>query len=183
MRNKVMIWMALVVALVMQGCQKEPINNDIEGFWQLEQFVVKDTREVVTCERLYYSITRMVTEVAEKEGPNGYGSYIGRTEYRNNETQLVLKDFKVRANTSDNKQDAPVEMLRHFGIDNQAETALSSITTILQPIILIVIGGAVGVLFYAVYAPLLQVMTDLDTDNQNAVQAVRAAAALFRAVR
>ena len=47
MRNKVMIWMALVVALVMQGCQKEPINNDIEGFWQLEQFVVKDTREVV----------------------------------------------------------------------------------------------------------------------------------------
>lgn len=125
MRNKVMIWMALVVALVMQGCQKAPINNDIEGFWQLEQFVVKDTREVVTCERLYYSITRMVTEVAEKQGPNGYGSYIGRTEYRNNETQLVLKDFKVRANTSDNKQDAPVEMLRHFGIDNQAETVFN----------------------------------------------------------
>ena len=46
MRNKVMIWVALVVTLVMQGCQKEPINNDIEGFWQLEQFVVKDTREV-----------------------------------------------------------------------------------------------------------------------------------------
>ena len=87
--------------------------------------MVKDTREVVTCERLYYSITRMVTEVSEKQGPNGYGSYIGRTEYRNNETQLVLKDFKVRANTSDHKQDAPVEMLRHFGIDNQAETVFN----------------------------------------------------------
>ena len=42
--------------------------------------------------------------------------------------------------------------------DNQAETALSSIMTVLQPIILVIIGGAVGVLFYAIYSPLLQVM-------------------------
>ena len=120
-----MTWMVVVMTVVMQGCRKEPVNNDMEGFWQLRQFVVKGTGEVVTCQRLYYGITRMVTEVSEKQGPNGYGSYIGRTEYRNNETQLVLKDFKVRANTSDNKQDAPVEMLRHFGIDSQAETVFN----------------------------------------------------------
>lgn len=122
MRYRIMTWVVVVMALLMQACEKAPINSNIEGFWQLQQFTLKETEEVITCQRLYYSITRMVTEVAEKEGPNGYGSYIGRTEYRNNETQLVLKDFKVRASTSDNKQDASVETLRHFGINSQTET-------------------------------------------------------------
>lgn len=106
----------------LSGCQKAPINSDIEGQWILKQFTLRETDETVTCERLYYSITRMVTEVAEKQGPNGYGTYIGRTEYRNNETQLVVKDFKVRQSTSDSGEDAPVEKLRHFGINNQVET-------------------------------------------------------------
>lgn len=106
----------------LSGCQKAPINSDIEGQWILKQFTLRETDETVTCERLYYSITRMVTEVAEKQGPNGYGTYIGRTEYRNNETQLVVKDFKVRQSTGDSGEDAPVEKLRHFGINNQVET-------------------------------------------------------------
>lgn len=106
----------------LSGCQKAPINSDIEGQWILKQFTLRKTDETVTCERLYYSITRMVTEVAEKQGPNGYGTYIGRTEYRNNETQLVVKDFKVRQSTGDSGEDAPVEKLRHFGINNQVET-------------------------------------------------------------
>lgn len=109
----------------LSGCQKAPINSDIEGQWILKQFTIRETDETVTCERLYYSITRMVTEVAEKQGPNGYGTYIGRTEYRNNETQLVVKDFKVRQSTSDSGEDAPVEKLRHFGIDNQVETVFN----------------------------------------------------------
>lgn len=104
------------------GCKKAPINSDIEGMWILKQFTILETNKTVTCQRLYYSITRMVTEVAEKEGTNGYGSYISRTEYRENESQLILKDFKVRASTSDNKQNAPIEALRHFGINNQQET-------------------------------------------------------------
>lgn len=104
------------------GCKKAPINSDVEGLWVLERFTVAETGETVECERLYYSITRMVTEVAEKDGSKGYGAYIGRTEYRNGETQLVVKDFKVRQSTGDNGQDAPVEKLKHFGIGNQQET-------------------------------------------------------------
>lgn len=111
----------------LSGCQKAPINSDIEGQWILKQFTLRETDETVTCERLYYSITRMVTEVAEKQGPNGYGTYIGRTEYRKNETQLVVKDFKVRQSTGDSGEDAPVEKLRHFGIDNQVETVFDVI--------------------------------------------------------
>lgn len=49
-----MTWMVVVMTVVMQGCRKEPVNNDMEGFWQLRQFVVKGTGEVVTCQRLYY---------------------------------------------------------------------------------------------------------------------------------
>ena len=109
----------------LSGCQKAPINSDIEGQWILKQFTLRKTDETVTCERLYYSITRMVTEVAEKQGPNGYGAYIGRTEYRNNETQLVVKDFKVRQSTGDSGENAPVEKLRYFGIDNQVETVFN----------------------------------------------------------
>lgn len=42
--------------------------------------------------------------------------------------------------------------------DNQAETALSSITTVIQPVILFIIGGSVGLLFYAIYSPLIEIM-------------------------
>lgn len=120
-------WIYMLIAAVglligTAGCKKAPINSDVEGFWVLERFTVTETGETVECERLYYSITRMVTEVAEKDGSKGYGAYIGRTEYRNGETQLVVKDFKVRKSTSDNGQDAPVEKLKHFGIGNQQET-------------------------------------------------------------
>lgn len=104
------------------GCKKAPINSDVEGLWVLERFTVAETGETVECERLYYSITRMVTEVAEKDGSKEYGAYIGRTGYRNGETQLVVKDFKVRQSTGDNGKDAPVEKLKHFGINNQQET-------------------------------------------------------------
>lgn len=125
--RKIIGYMAVTVCTVLlaglvEGCTKEPLDDDVEGFWQLKTFVVKETGDTVTCHRLYYGITRMVTEVSEKQGTGGYGSYIGRTEYRKNGTQLVLSDFKVRAYTSDNGQDAPVEMLRHFGIDSQKET-------------------------------------------------------------
>lgn len=123
MKTYMMILLAGVcLAIGLGGCKKAPINSDIEGQWILKQFTIRETDETVTCERLYYSITRMVTEVAEKQGPNGYGAYIGRTEYRNDETQLVVKDFKVRQSTGDSGENAPVEKLRPFGIDNQAET-------------------------------------------------------------
>ena len=47
--------------------------------------------------------------------------------------------------------------------ENQAERAISSLTSIIQPIILCIIGASVGILFYAVYSPLLQVMNTLGT--------------------
>lgn len=65
------IMMFIGLTMSFAGCKKAPINTDVEGFWILEQFTVTETGETVKCERLYYSITRMVTEVAEKDGTKG----------------------------------------------------------------------------------------------------------------
>lgn len=127
MKKILAILYMLCLIIGINGCKKAPINSDIEGLWRLKQFTILETDKSITCQRLYYSITRMVTEVSEKEGPNGYGTYISRTEYRENGTQLVLKDFKVRSSTSDNKQNAPIESLRNFGINNQQETIFNII--------------------------------------------------------
>ena len=82
-----------------------------------------ETCETVECSNLYYSITNVVTQVSEREGSNGYGSYVSRTEYRDNETKLVLRDIMVRVGfTADTGENAPVEDLRHYGIDSQEET-------------------------------------------------------------
>ena len=45
--------------------------------------------------------------------------------------------------------------------ENQVERSLTTLTGFIQPIILIIIGASVGILFYAVYSPLLQVMNTL----------------------
>lgn len=112
----IVLFLALFVS-----CEKAPIRSDVEGFWRLERYTVLSTDETVECNRLYYSITRQVTEVTDKGG-NGFGAYICRTGYEDNENTLVLRDFKVRSGTGDNGVDAPVEKLRHYGIDSQGET-------------------------------------------------------------
>lgn len=114
---------ALLIYLVFTlfGCAKAPIRSDVEGFWKLERFFVISTGENIICNRLYYSITRMVTEVSDK-GSNGFGSYISRTFYENDNTVLVFKDFKIRNVNGDTGEDASLEGLLHFGINSQEET-------------------------------------------------------------
>lgn len=112
----IVLFLALFVS-----CGKAPIRSDVEGFWRLDRYTVLSTGETVECNRLYYSITRQVTEVTDKGG-NGFGTYICRTGYEDHENTLVLRDFKVRAGTGDNGEDAPIEKLRHYGIDSQEET-------------------------------------------------------------
>lgn len=111
----------LFLCLQLISCEKAPIRSDVEGFWRLERYTVLSTDETIECNRLYYSITRLVTEVSDKGG-NGFGAYIARTGYEDNENTLVLSDFKVRGGTADNGEDAPVEKLRNYGINSREET-------------------------------------------------------------
>ena len=45
--------------------------------------------------------------------------------------------------------------------DSQVETALNSVTSKIQPIMLVLIGGVIAVMFLAVYSPMLSIMTGL----------------------
>lgn len=100
------------------GCDwKDPIDEDIEGYWRLERFETRADGQMHECERIYYGITRMVVEVAEKQGPGGYGSFIGRFEYKDGRSKVVMKDFKRRANTSDGGVDATPEDMLPFGMN------------------------------------------------------------------
>lgn len=112
-----------LLVMLLSGCKKAPIDSQIQGFWILQQFTTLEDGEVHPCERLYYSIGRSVTEISERQGPNGYGHYVGLTEFREDNTVLVVKDFKPKNSAAgDTGEKAPVEKLRPFGINNQEET-------------------------------------------------------------
>ena len=89
----------------------------IEGFWRLERFETAADGEMHECERIYYSITRMVVEVAEKQGPHDYGAFIARFEYKDGRKKVVMRDFKRRASTSDNHESATPGQLLPFGMN------------------------------------------------------------------
>lgn len=46
--------------------------------------------------------------------------------------------------------------------DNQVETSLNSMTSKIQPVMLLLLGGIVGILFIAVYSPMLSIMANLN---------------------
>ncbi len=49
--------------------------------------------------------------------------------------------------------------------DAQAESALSLITTIVQPVVMVLLGAVVAVLFLSIYSPILSMITSLDTSG------------------
>lgn len=109
---------AFMLCAVCCGCEwKDPIDEDIEGFWRLERFETAADGEMHECERIYYSITRIVVEVAEKQGPHGYGAFIARFEYKDGRKKVVMRDFKRRASTSDNHESATPGQLLPFGMN------------------------------------------------------------------
>ena len=111
-------FMAVFTVMACCGCEwKDPIDEDIEGFWRLERFETHADGQIHKCKRIYYGITRMVVEVAERQGPGDYGAFIGRFEYKDGRKHVVMRDFKQRANTSDNGVSATHEDMMPFGMD------------------------------------------------------------------
>lgn len=117
-----LVTLSTLFVLLAISCEKAPVRSDVEGFWKLERFTVLSTGEAVECENLYYSITRYLTEVSERNGVNASDAYIGRTGYEDNEQTLLIKDFKIRRGVGDTGENAPLEGLRHYGINSREET-------------------------------------------------------------
>ena len=112
----------ILLSCLLFSCEKAPINNAVEQHWALQRFTVLATNEVVECDRLYFGITCMVTVVSEKQGSHGYGSFVARTEYRDDNRVLVLKDFQRRTSGYDPGAAATPEQLMPFGIIDPKET-------------------------------------------------------------
>ena len=55
--------------------------------------------------------------MAEKQGPPGYGAYIARFEDKDGRKKVVMRDCKVRGNTSDTHVGATIEQLLPFGMN------------------------------------------------------------------
>lgn len=65
--------------------------------------------------------------------------------------------------------------------DSQVESSLSAMTTVLQPLMLVIMGVVVGVMFIAVYSPMLSIMNGLDgTGYDGAASAVIRVAVFLR---
>lgn len=117
-----LIFILASLTLLFAGCKKRPIDNQMEGMWKLESFTTLSDGEIHPCERLYYSITRYVVEVSEKQGSHGYGIFIARFEYGEGRKEVSMTDFKQRQYTSDNGVDATVEDLLPFGMNATSTT-------------------------------------------------------------
>jgi type IV pilus assembly protein PilC len=46
--------------------------------------------------------------------------------------------------------------------DEQVETSLATMTQFIQPTMLVIMGGLIGFMFYAIYAPMISIMTTLN---------------------
>ena len=97
----------LFLGFIMGGCQKEAIDSDMEGHWELLEFTTAADGKVHVCERIYYSIKQSGTTLKP---------VIGRFEHEEN-GNVRMRDFKGRKGTSDDKKDVTVEELLPYGIN------------------------------------------------------------------
>ena len=100
----------LFLGFIMGGCQKEAIDSDMEGHWELLEFTTTADGKVHVCERIYYSIQLWVVEIAAKQNGTTLKPVIGRFEHEEN-GNVRMRDFKGRKDTSDDKKDVTVEEL------------------------------------------------------------------------
>ncbi|WP_449580538.1 lipocalin-like domain-containing protein [Phocaeicola faecalis] len=99
---------AVLLCLVMGGCQKEAIDSDMEGHWELVEYTTAADGKVHVCNRIYYSIQLWVVEIAAKQSGTPHKPVIGRFEHEEN-GNVRMRDFKGRKATSDDKKDVTTE--------------------------------------------------------------------------
>lgn len=126
MRTFQYILFLLLFSLGITGCTKQPIDNDIEGFWQLESFITNSDGQTHPCKRMYYSITRQVAEIATKPLLHDTSlrpeAFVCRFFYTDNHNKIIMKDFKWREATGDNGKDVDFETLQRYGINANPST-------------------------------------------------------------
>lgn len=107
--------------LFVSGCEKAPIREDVEGYWQLKSVTYLETGETVEYNGLYYSISMMLVKVSDPHNRYGCGQAFGRLKYEDDNSSLVFSDFYVGAGNVDTGEQAKVENLIPYGINSRDE--------------------------------------------------------------
>lgn len=105
--------MLLFAALVLLGCQKAPLDEDIEAFWRLKEYSSLDDGEVHLVQEHYITVTRqlvMLSTTFDKDSTR----YIGRMEYVKD--GLRWHDFYVQLINRDNGVKVQTELLAPWGL-------------------------------------------------------------------
>lgn len=121
MNKRIYTGLLVFLLILLGGCEKAPINSDIEGMWKLEEYTTTEDGVTHPCERIYYSIQLWVVDIAEKQGTNGYAPSIGRFAYGEDGNTVIMKDFYYRKGTTDSKEPTKLEDLQPYGL-NSLET-------------------------------------------------------------
>lgn len=117
MKKILSLYSMLLLAILCNSCEKEPINRDMEGHWQLLEFTTKADSEVHPCTRIYYSIQLWVVEVSEKQGPQGLTPFRGRYQYDEASRTLQMTEMSTYA-TPENSRPAEVWELAPYGLNS-----------------------------------------------------------------
>ncbi|MCZ8371478.1 lipocalin-like domain-containing protein [Phocaeicola acetigenes] len=121
MNKRIYTGLLVFLLILLGGCEKAPINSDIEGMWKLEEYTTTEDGVTHPCERIYYSIQLWVVDIAEKQGTKGYAPSIGRFAYGEDGNTVIMKDFYYRKGTTDSKEPTKLEDLQPYGL-NSLET-------------------------------------------------------------
>ena len=114
-------YILLLLCLQLISCEKAPIREDVEGYWQLKRVTYLETGEAVEYNGLYYSISMMLVKVSDPHGRYGCGQAFGRLKYEDDNSSLVFSDFYVGAGNVDTGVQAKVENLIPYGINSRDE--------------------------------------------------------------
>lgn len=106
---------------LLTNCEKAPIREDVEGYWQLKRVTYLETGETVEYNGLYYSISMMLVKVSDPYNRYGCGQAFGRLRYEDDNNSLVFSDFYVGAGNVDTGEPAQVENLIPYGINSRDE--------------------------------------------------------------
>ena len=114
-------YILLLLCIQLISCEKAPIREDVEGYWQLKSVTYLETGEAVEYNGLYYSITMMLVKVSDPHNRYGCGQAFGRLRYEDDNSSLVLSDFYVGKWNVDTGVQAQVENLIPYGINSRDE--------------------------------------------------------------
>lgn len=115
------VLLLLSFLLFLTGCEKAPIREDVEGYWQLKRVTYLETGETVEYNGLYYGITRMLVKVSDPYNRYGCGQAFGRLAYQDDNNALWFGDFYVGAGNVDTGEPASVDNLIPYGINSRDE--------------------------------------------------------------